>query len=317
MSLIRQFRRLYQTLKGEAKVAILLFHRVSEVKPSTVGPDAQIAVSPSVFAEVMQQLVAHFQPLSLPDAVDRLRGGNALPQRSVAVTFDDGFRDTLTTALPILEEYDVPATCYITSGFVDGSVVPYEYGLSCYVKQVDHVELQWNGKKYQWRLDTLQKKKKCYHSITSIAKPLCYSGRRRLLESLRPQLYERVDVREASPSFMTPSEVAELAQHPLFTIGGHTHRHLLLSSLDHSDVRAEIQDGLDRLQEMVGSQTQHFSYPYGGHTERIAEMVSNFNLRSAVTTQSSIASAWTHSVHKLPRMEIKESSTLDNLIRSW
>jgi peptidoglycan/xylan/chitin deacetylase (PgdA/CDA1 family) len=62
---------------------------------------------------------------------------------------------------------------------------------------------------------------------------------------------------------------------------------------------------------------RHFSYPYGGCSSAISEMVKNSGFDSAVTTQATAANAWQHSLHQLPRIEVKELSTVDNLNQYW
>lgn len=317
MGLLRRIRLLYHALRGEAKAAILLFHRIEHVSDETIGPDAEISLSPSVFEEVVRQLSTQFRPLPLPDIVDRLRCGRALPKRSVALTFDDGFRDTLTTAHPILEKYDVPATCFVTSGFVDESVRPYEYVLANYVETVEHVQLHWDGETETWTLCTLEDRKECYRAIKTMAKPLPSSERQSLLESLRPRVEDSIDASRACPEYMSPEEVSELASHPLFTVGAHAHTHPLLSSLSPEEARTDIEGGLDRLRGMTGAPIRHFSYPYGGCSSMTVEIVKDVGFESAVTTQAVAANAYHHSPHQLPRIEVQDLSAINNLSQYW
>lgn len=315
MDLVRRIQLLYRTLRGETKAAILLFHRIEDVVDETIGPDSEISLSPSVFEQVVSQLTTRFRPLSLPDIVHRLRSGEALPKRSVALTFDDGFRDTLTTACPILEDYNIPATCYVTSGFMDGSVRPYEYVLGHYVESVERVQLQWGGETETWEFNTPGGRKECYRVIKSIGKPLPQADRQRLLRSLRPRVKDSIDASKSCPEYMSPNEVSELANHPLFTIGAHTHTHPLLSSLSTEEVWTEIQEGLDRLRDMTDMPIRHFSYPYGGCSSATREMVKDIGLESAVTTQPTAVDAWHHSPYQLPRIEVQEPSTINSLIQ--
>ena len=316
MDLTRLTRLLYYALRGKTKAAILLFHRVAEVS-ETIGPDTQISLSPTVFEQVIQQLSVHFQPLPFSEVTSRIQEGRPLPKRAVAVTFDDGFRDNLTTARPILETYDVPAIFYITSGFVDGSTQSYEHLLARYIKTVEHVRLQWNGDQKEWELDTQEKREKCYRAIKSIGKPLSASRRKQLVNSLRPCIADSIDMNAACTEYMSPEEVSVLAQNPLFTVGAHTHAHPLLSSLSANEAQTEIRSGLNRVREMTNSPIRHFSYPYGGHSNETIEMVKSLKFESAVTTHRILADAWRHSLFQLPRIEIQEQSIIDKLKKKW
>jgi peptidoglycan/xylan/chitin deacetylase (PgdA/CDA1 family) len=91
-------------------IRILMYHRVTRV----AGFD-QLVVRPERFEEQMAHLARRHRVISLAQAVEELASGDVRP--GVVVTFDDGYRDTLTHALPILRDYAIPATVFITIDF--------------------------------------------------------------------------------------------------------------------------------------------------------------------------------------------------------
>src|SRR5512140_1328532 len=90
---------------------ILVYHRVA---PSRTDPFG-LCVSAERFDAQLRLLRRHANPLPLAELVARARRGT-LPPRSVALTFDDGFPDTLEDALPLLQRHDVPATVFVSTG---------------------------------------------------------------------------------------------------------------------------------------------------------------------------------------------------------
>src|SRR5438045_3041258 len=93
---------------------ILMYHRVADVRHDPWG----LAVAPERFDEQIAYLKQDRTPMSMEEFVQRLRNKN-LPANAVAVTFDDGYRDNLVNAKPVLARYGVPATLFLATGFVD------------------------------------------------------------------------------------------------------------------------------------------------------------------------------------------------------
>jgi peptidoglycan/xylan/chitin deacetylase (PgdA/CDA1 family) len=95
-------------------VPILLYHSITDDPDDWIAP---FAVSPATFAAHMDAVVASGrQPLTVSQYADGLRGGSALPTRPVLITFDDGFADFASNALPALVARKLPSTLYVTTG---------------------------------------------------------------------------------------------------------------------------------------------------------------------------------------------------------
>ncbi|MCA1944896.1 MAG: polysaccharide deacetylase family protein [Desulfovibrio sp.] len=97
---------------------VLCYHRVvPEAWAAEVLSSPHIVVREETFARQMSLLAAEYAVVSLEDGLEMLARGH-LPRRAVALTFDDGWRDTRTIALPILERYALPALVYLTTNFI-------------------------------------------------------------------------------------------------------------------------------------------------------------------------------------------------------
>jgi peptidoglycan/xylan/chitin deacetylase (PgdA/CDA1 family) len=97
------------------RLMVLIYHRVL----ATPDPLAPREMTAEIFRWQMQLVQRHASVLPLHEALRRLAAGT-LPRRAVCVTFDDGYADNERVALPILREFDIPATVFVTTGFVDG-----------------------------------------------------------------------------------------------------------------------------------------------------------------------------------------------------
>jgi peptidoglycan/xylan/chitin deacetylase (PgdA/CDA1 family) len=104
---------------GKKNVPVLMYHSISD--PEKAAPKfKQFTVSPELFEEHMAYLHQQgYTPITVSQFVAaRAPGGAGLPRRPVVLTFDDGFADFYTEALPILKKYGFTATLYITTGYV-------------------------------------------------------------------------------------------------------------------------------------------------------------------------------------------------------
>lgn len=103
-------------------VPVLMYHRVCDLTPREVRSPLvrDLTVSPADFEEQMRYLVTHgFTPLLAREVEEALRQGKPLPERAIAITFDDGYRDNFERAFPILRKYGIPATIFLVSSTVD------------------------------------------------------------------------------------------------------------------------------------------------------------------------------------------------------
>lgn len=105
------------THSEQKRIPILMYHSISYTDNPVFRP---FVVAPSVFADQMAYLREHhYTPITVTQFV-RTRAANipALPERPVVLTFDDGFADFFTEALPVLKRYGFPATLYVTTAYV-------------------------------------------------------------------------------------------------------------------------------------------------------------------------------------------------------
>ena len=133
------------------RAVILLYHRVA--RPER---DPQLlSVAPEQFEGQMSLLRSRFNPLSLDRLSRMIRGGGAIPPRSVVVTFDDGYADNLHHAAPVLERHGVPATFFVESGHL-GSTREFwwdELERLIFQARPQRVSMRIEQMPYEWDLD--------------------------------------------------------------------------------------------------------------------------------------------------------------------
>lgn len=125
------YAKLRNTLSPGLRV--LMYHRVAHLAAYD-----QLTVSPERFAQQMQELSAH-NVVSLEDGLRAIQAG-PLRKPLFAVTFDDGYLDNLTEALPILQRYRIPATIFVTTQFCDQALSHPRYGS----EPTERLHLNWD-----------------------------------------------------------------------------------------------------------------------------------------------------------------------------
>ncbi|MBU6482631.1 MAG: polysaccharide deacetylase family protein [Nitrospirae bacterium] len=272
---------------------ILLYHRVADL-PS----DPQLlCVTPEHFKEHVEILRNNACPMALGEMVRALRD-NTLPRRAVAVTFDDGYADNLLNGKPSLERYEVPATVYVISGFVDARREFWADQLEQLFLQPGILPQQLcltiSGQTYRWDLGERAhysedefKQNRAWHVLKTenptprhqVYRALCqllytlpHRDQHIVLGSLNKWAGTKPVCRPTHRA-LTPDEVRLLAQDGLVEVGSHTVEHPSLSALSVAGQRDEIRRSKIRLEEIVGHPVTSFAYPYGTRSDYTAETV--------------------------------------------
>jgi len=244
---------------------VLLYHRVvSDDTPSdALHPYSGLTVQERVFSDHMAHLKERYECLSLPQFVDRLKNGT-LHRDCVAITFDDGYRDNYTRALPILERHGVPATVFVTTGLVDRVCRAWWYEQEAIISNLRTLNVSWGDIRIARILEKVEERYGAMRDIDILLKRLPPSGQQAVLQMLRGG-------EDSSYSYdqdvLNWDEVIALDKHPLITIGAHTVNHYVLSTLTTELLRNELVLSKALLEERLGHPVEHFAYPYGGAFE--------------------------------------------------
>ena len=110
-------RRARRVATGRGWATILVFHTLSKTYPHD-----GITMSPSLFGDIARMLKTSYTVMSLNELLAGVRERRAFTGREVVITFDDGYLDNYEFAVPVLSELGLPATFYLTAGFIGTSL---------------------------------------------------------------------------------------------------------------------------------------------------------------------------------------------------
>jgi peptidoglycan/xylan/chitin deacetylase (PgdA/CDA1 family) len=262
-------------------VAILAYHGVTanDSQGSALRNRRRLHVTAERFEEHLRMLRKRWAVIPLSEVQAILAKGGPMPRRAVVVTFDDGYRNFLTNALPVLERHSVPATLFVLTA------VPRRLW-------VDRVEaafqatrkprLEWTG--LDLDLATEQKR---IASLDRVIRHLSAldGDRDAAVVSLMQELDADADAPDDDRDLLSWDEIRTLAKAGI-EIGCHADRHEALPRRHQMNLANELARARLRLVEELGDRAFPFSYPYGAWTPPIRAAVIAAGFTSAVTTDA-------------------------------
>jgi peptidoglycan/xylan/chitin deacetylase (PgdA/CDA1 family) len=261
-----------------------------------------------------------YRILPLVEATRRLYDGT-LPPRAVAITFDDGAIDFVRRALPVLREFDAPATLYLTTYYCETRLPVFDTALS-YVL--------WKGRDSGADLGTLCDAEGSLPVRTEEERGRAwktfydFAARRGLGAVEKNALVRRVAqalgvdydaiVARGQLQIMTPEEVRELPR-DLVDVQLHTHRHR--TPRDEALFTREIDDNAERIRALRGDATplEHFCYPLGEYFGEFCEWLRRRGVRYATTCVPGLAAS-TGDPLLLPRL-VDSMTQSDLIFEAW
>jgi peptidoglycan/xylan/chitin deacetylase (PgdA/CDA1 family) len=264
-----------QLSTGQEKALVLLYHRVH---PSD-RDRWQLCVSPVNFAAQLRCLKRSFRPVRLAEIAAMIADGK-VKQNSVAITFDDGYRDNLTAAIPILEEERLPATFFICGdGASEGDSFWWErLAASLELMELDDAEAE----RLHQRL-----------MLTDVGE------RHRILAGLPAS-------EGALSQRLSHDDLKLLSRHPLADIGAHGWSHRKLEHLQIDDLRREVMENMRMLADLTGSTVRSFAYPFGGSvTSELRDFVRKAGIETACTVDATALTVESDPLF-LPRLEVRD-----------
>jgi peptidoglycan/xylan/chitin deacetylase (PgdA/CDA1 family) len=336
---IQQIQRTQKKLAA-SKGVILMYHRIAE---ADVDPWA-LCVTPQNFAEQLAVIKAHYHPLSLQQLA-QAQAEQAIPERAVAITFDDGYADNLYQAKPLLERYEIPATVFVVTGnlgreegfwwdrlarsLLQPGQLPdvlslridphadrehrWELGAAAHYSQAD----------YEGDRTTLADAAKAgsrlafYYDLWQTLLPLPTSARQQLLNEIF-QWAGAVPATPPSERSLSPAEVITLSEGELIEIGAHTVTHPFLSTQPLALQQVEIQQSKTELERILQQRVATFSYPFGNRCAQTVALAQQIGFDCACSTVEDIV--WRRSERfQLPRITVQNwpGADFSQRLQSW
>lgn len=277
-----------------ARLSILIFHRVlDELDPLFPGE-----IDRRRFDEITGWVSRWFNVLPLGKAVHQLKQGT-LPSRAAVITFDDGYADNWTNAVPTLKKHGLPATFFIATGFLNGGRMWNDTIIES-IRRTDAKRLELS--KFDggtWSIDGTDERRSAIGQILARVKHLPFHQRDEVVDFIA----EACAAALPSDLMMTDHQLVQMAASGM-EIGAHTRSHPILTRIDDDLAAEEILASRQYLSTLLARDICLFAYPNGRQGDdfdrRHVRMVRELGFEAAVATNPGAASAGTD-LFRLPR----------------
>ena len=259
-----------------AGAAIILLHEVQRDCRS----ELMTGISVSLFEHLLDWLRREgWSIVSLDECLEKL-ARNDRSRRYAVLTFDDGYRDNVSVALPILERHNAPFIVYVPTGAPTRSMPSWWLGLRKFFLSrdratIDALDRQFHCSDFRSKMSAFDEVIRWVHQDYRRAALLTPTFERNGISL--PALNDEY--------FLDERELGILARHPLASIGGHTTSHAALPTLDSSSARAELADNRGYLENLLQMSVRHVAYPYGACGPREEHLANDVGFQTAVTTR--------------------------------
>jgi len=286
---------------------ILMYHRVLEsaiAEPYYVQPG--MYVNFSTFDKHLAFLAGKFKVVSLQDLLRKLKEGENI-SRHCTITFDDGWRDNYTQAFPLLKKYQLPATIFLTTGFVGTDQVFWPEEI-CYLFQV--LASRGGG------LKEMPASVKDFFSgfdVNQADLPRFFEDKIQDLKILSPERRGQILCclrNEAGPQYLHRqminwNEAKEMLESGLIQFGAHTVNHEILDQISLEQAAHEIGDSVKDITWHLQVTPRFFAYPNGNYNNAVQKLLNEHEVQAGLTTKRGYVNN-SSMLFELPRIAVHD-----------
>ena len=316
-----------------SKLYIAMYHYTRDLVhsryPNIKGMDRIL------FRQQIEFMNNNFNIVTMEDVIDAVERKTNLPENALILTFDDGYVDNYTFALPILEEFGVqgsffiPGKTFATHQLLDVNKIHY------ILASADIYELVADVKK---EMDYYRGSEYDYAPTDELFNEYAVANRfdvketifvKRMLQTVLPEklrnvissnLFEKyVGVSEeqlAYELYMTEEQIRTMKRHGMF-IGVHGYDHYWLGNISSEQMRKDISMALETLDEFIDRKRWVMNYPYGSYNKDVLDYVGSQGACVGLTTDVGIANIGVDSALELPRLDCNDFPPKSENYRKW
>lgn len=305
-----------------SKLYISKYHYTRDLKHSRY-PDIKGLDLP-LFRQQIEFMKNNFNVVTMEQVIDAVEGKSELPEKALLLTFDDGYADNYTFALPVLEEYGVqgsffiPGKTFTSHQLLDVNKIHYILASADIYELVEDVKKQMNhyrGNEYDYAPTDELFSEYAVANRFDIKETIFV---KRMLQTVLPEklrtmissnLFEKyVGITEeqlAYELYMTEEQIRTMKRHGMF-IGLHGFDHYWLGNLSSEKMGQDISMALDALDEFIDRKHWVMNYPYGSYNSDVLEYIKGQGACVGLTIEPRVAEIGVDPALVLPRLDCND-----------
>lgn len=292
-----------------ATLNILLYHGVTSARSKGIENFSGKHVLAKEFKRQMEYLAKHQNVVSLREGVRLLNKERSDEKDYVCVTFDDTYQNMYTDAFPILKESQVPATFFISTGFINTKKMFWTDKVENILNKSEVGSYELVTEKYSDNI-VITKEKESQDKIDAIrrfkkyVKAFCTPKQRdELIRDLANCMnvlnYDSTDDVDNYTN-LSDSQIREISDNDLFDVGGHSVNHEILSFLGEEELKSEIEESIKTLEDITLKKVDLYSYPEGQenhYNDKVIEILKSNGIKICPSAIHGINTGKTSSFH--------------------
>lgn len=276
----------YFRWKNKDKITILMYHGIVE---EALEPFCWTQIPKGKFEYQLKYFKKNYSVLKLSEVIDRIQNGLKLPDYTGVITFDDGYKNNLTIAYPILKQLQVPGTIFLVTGGISNHVLCWPDILYLGIKNTsrESIDLRKYGLEC-YPLQTLREKEIAEKEIVEHLKSIPFSKKDELINEILKLLSVQINTKDTPFDLLMWEEIKIMSGEGLVEFGAHTVFHNILSQMDGREMEMEIIESCKAIEQHLGVSCQSFAYPNGRRVDFNSESKEILKAKGVICSLSTI-----------------------------
>ncbi|SCY04720.1 Polysaccharide deacetylase [Lachnospiraceae bacterium XBB2008] len=309
-------------MSSENRLFISMYHYIRDLQHSRYPGIKGLDIT--LFRKQLEFFSENFNVIRMEQVIECVKNGQSLPENSLLLTFDDGYIDHYTYAMPLLEEYGfqgsffIPGKTFTTHQLLD--VNKLHYLLACadinqlvadVKERIDYyrgVEYDYPTSEELWEQYAVANR--FDNKETIFVKRVLQTGLpERLRNEIASYLFQKyMDITEEQLAFdlyMTPEQIQTMKRHGMF-IGIHGYDHYWLGNLSQTEMKQDIVRSLETMKDYIDQDEWVMNYPYGSYNDDVLRFIQEKGACIGLTTEVRVADIGKDSSLCLPRLDCND-----------